>query len=489
MAKFNTTKSVETTKTTNFAGGDAYQLSEKQNLISIFWNSFLESSYYEDKLSAKDRFTTIFSETKDKKFLAKLAVYSRNVLGIRSITHLAASEIALSVKNETWTKAFFNAIVSRVDDMSEIVSAYKDRGGKMLPHSLQKGFKVAFNRFDEYQLAKYQAKDKTWKLLDLVNLIKPKPNEKNKDALKKLILNGSLVNTETWEAKLSKAGQQETEEDKAEAKKEAWEDLIKSKKLGYFALLRNLRNIIQQAPHLIDEVVELLTNEDSIKKSKVLPFRFLSAYKEIVKLSGTEGLQKLIVGLSWAIDIAMNNVPKFDGKNLVVLDISGSMTDHISDKSTATRIEIASLFAAAIIKNNHSSDLVVFNGSSKYVTINPLDSSLTITNKLADLVGGGTNVARVFPILNKAYDRIIILSDEQSWGSYNSPVDEFKKYKNKFSANPKLYCFNLASYGSIQFPEKDVYCISGFSEKIFDLITKLEEDKSALIEEIEAVTF
>jgi 60 kDa SS-A/Ro ribonucleoprotein len=37
----------------------------------------------------------------------------------------------------------------------------------------------------------------------------------------------------------------ESEEAAAELKKEAWEKLVKSRKVGYFALLRNLRNILR----------------------------------------------------------------------------------------------------------------------------------------------------------------------------------------------------------------------------------------------------
>jgi hypothetical protein len=37
------------------------------------------------------------------------------------------------------------------------------------------------------------------------------------------------------------------------------------------------------------------------------------------------------------------------------------------------------------------------------------------------------------------------------------------------------------------FPEKNVYCLAGFSEKVFDIIKLLETDKDALINEIEKI--
>lgn len=44
-----------------------------------------------------------------------------------------------------------------------------------------------------------------------------------------------------------------------------------------------------------------------------------------------------------------------------------------------------------------------------------------------------------------------------------------------------MYSIDLAGYGTLQVPEKDVYCLAGFSEKIFDLMKFFEEDKDALL--------
>lgn len=52
-----------------------------------------------------------------------------------------------------------------------------------------------------------------------------------------------------------------------------------------------------------------------------------------------------------------------------------------------------------------------------------------------------------------------------------------------------MYSIDLAGYGTLQVPEKDVYCLAGFSEKIFDLMMYLEEDKNALLNTIKAYNF
>ena len=95
-------------------------------------------------------------------------------------------------------------------------------------------------------------------MVDVANLVHPKHSE----VIEKLI-KGTLAIPDTWETGLTKAGSDE------KLKKEVWIRLIKEKKIGYFALLRNLRNIIEQAPELIPDACVLLTDEKLIKKGKI----------------------------------------------------------------------------------------------------------------------------------------------------------------------------------------------------------------------------
>jgi hypothetical protein len=50
-----------------------------------------------------------------------------------------------------------------------------------------------------------------------------------------------------------------------------------------------------------------------------------------------------------------------------------------------------------------------------------------------------------------------------------------------------VFSFDLAGYGTLQFPERHVYCLAGFSEKALQTMSFLEEDKGALLSEIEAI--
>lgn len=472
MARFNK-KTAETNRMENLAGGEAFIQSPKLEFVSILLTSFVKDQYYRSASDGLKRVKELMSAISDKEFLAKAAVYARTKFGMRSISHAVAAEIAGTVKGQEWTKNFFDKIVYRPDDMTEILAYYYTVYGKNEPNALRKGFANAFSRFDEYHLAKYKREGQEVSLVDVVNLVHPKHTE----AISKLV-KGTLKPADTWETKLSAAGKAETEEEKDELKGKAWADLIKEKKIGYFALLRNLRNILEQAPDLVDEACALLMDEKMIKKSLVLPFRFLTAGDELRKVN-FEGTQKMIVALNEALEISVANVPRFEGKTLIALDVSGSMSGQPA--------EIARLFSAILLKANAGdADLIEFDNSAEYVTINPMDSLVTIAKSIGG-ARGGTDLGAPLEEANKKYDRIIYLSDMQGWVGHQAPTSELAAYKSRTGANPRIYSFDLQGYGTMQFPENNVYAIAGFSEKVFDVMKLLEQDRTALVKVIEKV--
>ena len=69
----------------------------------------------------------------------------------------------------------------------------------------------------------------------------------------------------------------------------------------------------------------------------------------------------------------------------------------------------------------------------------------------------------------------------QGWVGYHSPAAEFTAYKKRHDCNPYIYSFDLAGHGSMQFPENKVCALAGFSDKIFDVMSLLEQDRKALI--------
>src|SRR6266567_1084910 len=151
MSKFNS--AAATHQTTNLAGGTAYAMTPELELVSALLTSFLEDKFYQSGQNRQAALVDAFKRV-DPLFGAKAALYARNEFGMRSVSHVVAGEIAATVKGQEWTKRFFDKIVRRPDDMTEILSYYYANHGKNEPQALRKGFAMAFGRFDEYQLAK-----------------------------------------------------------------------------------------------------------------------------------------------------------------------------------------------------------------------------------------------------------------------------------------------------------------------------------------------
>lgn len=145
----------------------------------------------------------------------------------------------------------------------------------------------SFNKFDEYQFAKYNI-DSAVSLRDALFLVHPKAKDETQQAVFDKIVSGQLAIPYTWETELSELGKQtfENEKVKAQAVSEKWEELVSSSQMGYMALLRNLRNIVTKSTDkALDMTLNILTNEHRIRKAKQMPFRYLSAFLEIDKLA------------------------------------------------------------------------------------------------------------------------------------------------------------------------------------------------------------
>lgn len=510
MSKFNKKEKPEVQS--NYMGEKAIKEGDKFDLVNILLTSFVENQYYESATDITKRLLDYVS--KMPKFSAKASIFARNEFGMRSITNIVGAEIPFIVKKERWVKDFIERVVFRADDMTEILSLYLAKHGKPIPNSLKKGLASAFEKFDKYQIAKYKGEGKKVNMVDLVRLVHPKDSE-----IKDLLIRGELKSVDTWEAKLSEAGKTQNV---ASAKKQAWDDLVKNKKLGYFATLRNLRNIMEQAPHLLPDVAKFLSNPTAIKNSKVFPFRFISAMDSIegstakakIKFEKSNDVD-LVKILNDAVTISCQNLPEFSGKTVILVDNSGSMRGDsggnslLSIASKTKTSDIANLFGAMYWMRADNTYVGVFGDTLKHVK---MDRNKTLLENYKIIDNAGRNVGAsteqgVFEFFIEAIDdkitdiaRIFIFSDMQiGSGCSFYTTSSFKHgYKHgagfmkifrefqRMSPETKVYTINLKSYSTTVF-DGNVIKIGGFSDKLFEIVDLLEQDKNALIKKIEAI--
>ena len=471
MPRFNAPMA-ERTLTTNLAGGEAYSESAKLELVSLALTSFLQDQFYRSADKGVERLGELVEKV-GPEFAIKLALYTRWGFGMRSISHVMAAYIARQHPGYPGIRRFMAQIARRPDDMTEIVAFYQSRWGKKLPSSFRHGLRRGFDRFSQYQLAKYRQADKSVKLVDLANLFHPSPVTRNQEALA-LLIKDKLRSEDTWEVKLTAAGKDEA------AKAKVWAEMLAEKQLGYFSALRNARNIIDQAPESIPALCALLTDRELIHKSLVLPFRFVTALEKLAEKASDRQVMAAIIE---ALDISLENVPKLEGRTLIAVDTSGSMTQ--GDGKPA---KMAGLFGAALWRTNDC-DMVTFADKAVVPALVPGDSVLSLAKAIFACNQGGTNLRCVFEWMQKPYARIVLLSDMQAWVGHDAPKDVFNAYKQRTGANPTVFSWDVSGYGTLQFPERQVYALAGFSDKVFGLMKLLEQDREAMIHTIETYQF
>ena len=524
MARFSTKKvAVEPTET-NFMGEKAFKLKEKEELVSTVMTTFLEDSYYEKQNEIVDRITSLLDKV-DPLFDAKLAIYARNNGNLRSVTHLVSAYIARNLQNKDWAKRFYSKIIVRPDDMTEILSAYAKLNGmsdndvKKIPNSMKKGFKEALEGLDAYRIDKYKMKTRSFSLVDLVRLFHPKATQKNAEAYKRLIEGKSLADlysSKILEKEMTKAGQKTkdmTEKDKVEAKKEAITAVIDNVKgMPVMNLLRNLRNILLYAPDKVTEACEQLTIKDKIMNSRLLPFRFATAYSEIEKLSYyyTEisstkssiqfedekssslcsenefrrNKEMVLNAIEKALEISCLNIPKLEGNVAVLVDDSGSMrgdaggSSRVSAFSKTSTSMIAHLFASMVMYRQDNIYLGLFGDKLINVPVKRDMRLLDYTKWTFEKGGecGGATETGIYDFIRqvvkekKKIDNVIVFSDCQigsihtkgyyggyteftAWYGHNSSdrgkhFHELFKEFRKINPNANFIVVNLRQSGS-----------------------------------------
>lgn len=477
MAKFN---SPNTIKTVNKSGHVAHSMADKEKLVTQVLSSFFqEAKFYGD--NSKEMQETIKRVIKtDPGFVSNLAVFARREFNMRSVAHVLTAYLAHEPEGKPYVRETVKGVSVRGDDVTEIMAFYIATFGKPIPNSLKKGISDVLTGFDEYTLAKYKGEGKAVKMRDLLCLCRPKPENEEQAALWKRCLEGTLEVPETWETQLSAHGNN----------KETWEKLIGGGNVGYMALLRNLNNIIKANPANIEKVYAKLEDPESVRKSRQLPFRFLSAYKAV---SGVAGSRVFDV-LENAVDASIENMPKLPGTTVIAVDTSGSMGCKVSAKSDVECVEIGMLLGLIANRICDNSIFYTFDTSIAKYPVSKRSGILYATVH-GENAGGGTNMYLPFEKMVQdgiKADRVIIISDTEcnsggGWYYRSKPVQAMAdEYRRETGNDIWVHAIDLMGYGTQQFHGAKTNIVAGWSEKVFDFILMAEEGVGTLVKTIES---
>ncbi|MBS1529395.1 MAG: TROVE domain-containing protein [Bacteroidetes bacterium] len=518
--KFNLLSKAKT-RVTNYEGVKAFVLRPDMELYTAVVTWSLNDSFYEKDEQRLSRLRTLMAKC-DPLFIGKLAVYARNKMYMRSVPLVLVTELAKLHSGDNLVARVTDGVIGRADEITELLACYDLLNGRKGPKrlnglskQLQKGLQAAFNKFDEYQFAKYNRPAEV-KLRDALFLVHPKAKDAAQQALFDKIAGNTLETPYTWETELSALGQLnfDSEEAKAAAFRAKWEELVDSGKLGYMAMLRNLRNMLEAGisyAHL-QKVCATLASAEQVAKAKQFPFRYLAAYRELLNLDQAQlsALKKLklkltgastgytgemLDALEKAVQASAANIKGFDANTRVLLacDVSGSMQKPVSAKSKVLLYDIGLMLAMLLQSRCRNVQVGMFGDSWKTITVphNYVLGNVQEFYKREGEVGYSTNGYLVIKdLLNRRVkvDKIMLFTDRQLWNSSSTTGDHIQplwlRYKAEVAPEARLYLFDLQGYGQspLQLLRNDVYLVAGWSDKIFEVLDALEKGGSALDE-------
>ena len=416
---------------------NALQELRRTVMACLLW----EDSFYESGVSVVDRINNLVPQVTGKQVM-DLAIEARESFKLRHVPLQLAVCMAKVPSHKPYVAETLFRIVQRPDELTEALSLYFKAGKCPISNQFKKGLAQAFTKFDEYALQKYN-RDGAIKLRDVLFLVHAKPLDDAQAVLWKRLIANELKTPDTWEVDLSAS----------KDKTASWTRLLKEKKLGALALLKNLRNMTNSG--VDDKLVrDALIN---IKTERVLPFRFISAAKYAPKLEA-----ELEVGMFKCLE----GHAKLKGKTVLLVDVSGSMGSKVSGKSEISRLDAACGLAMLLREICETVEIVTF--SNKNVVIPPRRgfalaeainrSQPHSSTHLGEAVSYANNVNNV--------DRLICISDEQAATKVPDPTMK------------KAYMINVASYQNGVGYGKFVH-LDGWSESIVTYIQTLEAEKES----------
>jgi 60 kDa SS-A/Ro ribonucleoprotein len=485
------------TDTINNAGGVAYSLSDKAALAQLVVCGTYNSTYY---VSDKDQLTKTLelANKVSPTFIAKLAVYAREHALMKDSP--AVLTAILASKN---TKLFAKVFPKTINDPKMFrnfikiirsgVTGRKSFGSR--PKKLLQAFLE--NMTDEQLLFAKIGDDPS--LRDCLRMVRPHPATSARSALYAYILDKEYKEEDLFD--LAKQFENFKKNLSGEIPKVPFQMLtalpltedhwkVIARNMTWNQTRMNLNTLARHGVFKDEELTKFICNKLSsrelVERAKVFPYQLFAAYLNTEELPNS-----VRIALQKATDYSINNVPSFNGKVYVMVDTSGSMQGHVTGyRGSATTkmrcVDVAALFAAAILRKNPEAEVIPFDTRVHHANINPLDSIMTNAKKFSEYGGGGTDCSCALHCINNRKakgDLVIYISDNESWMDSNRPnfysynrgtamACEWETFKKR-NPSAKLVCLDICPNTTTQVKSRnDVLNLGGFNDTVFEIIFK-----------------
>jgi len=498
--------------TVNEAGGIAYKLSDKAALAQYAMTGTFNGTYYASDADQLKR-TLELANKVDPKFVAKLAVYARQKGLMKDMPAVLAAVVA--GRDSDLLVKIFDRVVDNPKMLRNFVQVIRSgaTGRKSLGTRPKRLIQNYLESLNDEQLFKADIGNDP-SLQDIIKLVHPKPTNKKRSAMYGYLLDKEYNKRDL--AQIAKDFENFKKELGGEIpdvpfqmltalplKDSHWKQIAENATWNQIRMNLNTfaRHNVLTDPKLVKRLADKLRDGEQVKRAKVFPYQLFTAFLNVDSSMPVE----LTNALQDAAEYSLDNIPTFPGKVYVMVDTSGSMSSAVTgNRGSVTSkmrcVDVAGLFASAILRKNPDAEIIPFDTSvHTNHRLNPRDSIMTNAQKLASFGGGGTNCSSALAYVNKNAgkgDLVIYVSDNESWVDSNhyrstATMTEWNKFKAR-NKDAKLVCIDIQPYATTQAHDRDdILNVGGFSDQVFDVIARFVElgnNKDLWIKTIEEVT-
>lgn len=252
-----------------------------------------------------------------------------------------------------------------------------------------------------------------------------------------------------------------------------WEALLEKMPIG--ALMRNLGNISKaglthsNTGAATRRIVELLTNDEAIKKSRIHPMNILVGLKTYQMGRGFKGNgiwtpnTKIMEACDSAFYKAFVNAPKTGKTFMHAFDVSGSMSSAVGTNLSAYEAEFALALPSMAVEDNYESVAFSADGGASMsfdrnrfgwgnaistIDISPKRRLIDNVREARSYGFGGTDCSlpMLYAMQKKiSVDCFIVYTDSETWAGKMHPKQALDQYRQKMGINAKMIVVGLES--------------------------------------------
>lgn len=463
----------------------AYSQLRRTLMCCLLW----ESNFYESGVSVADRIKSLVPQV-DADKVAALAIEARSEHGLRHAPLLVVREMARgTAEQRALVPSTMAGVIRRPDEIAEFLAMYwaDNDGKKFVSHPVRRGIAAALGKFETHALAKWDKPGKEVRIRDAMFMSHAKPKglpgnapkwsaaERKADYKAGSTRAWPFTEAETKQFQLAQQllKQEGTWEDRmsaGESAKVVFEDLMSKGQLGALAYIRNLRKMTEAG--VDDKLIRAYSR--TVKLWGVLPHQLITTarvnkqfepeidamlLRSVVDMSKLPGHTAVLVDISRSMDAPLSKQPSY-----------GKPGAHASPVPETTRIDAAA--AVAIMARELCDTCSVFSFSTHTVEV-PARRGMALLDAISKSQShGGTAMANAITHVGYhcKYDRLIVITDEQSQDGGADPLP-----------GSKAYMINVAIYkNGVKLNDKKWTRIDGWSPTVVRFIAEIESARETV---------